>query len=233
MEYVDHPRLHQRGAEDFIKVLDEIPDPIIRWGNGIETGDEGKAHWSGLTRSQQKRLFLAYNYARMKGEDVSAIEDRIFRINFGLVVHAVAKYVGRNCPDLDDLVAEGSISMLKSIRKFDLRHGYLFSTYASKSMWYMCISYWRRNAKRDAQHEKFMRTYLATQVDVAPEHDGNIEWVEKQLSFNEPESMIYRMRLTNPDPVTLERLADMLDMSKEGVRHIEKRVRRQIQELFE
>ena len=88
-------------------------------------------------------------FARAREGDARAL-DRLVRANTGLV-YQVAHKLGRPKDDTDlaDLVSEGSVGLVKAIRKFDPGRGLKFSTYAQH--W---IGHHVREARMDLQGRK-------------------------------------------------------------------------------
>src|SRR5262245_47904622 len=76
---------------------------------------------------------------RARRDDARAIETLV-RANMAFVVHVAKKFRERGLP-LEDLVAEGSVGLMKAIRRFDPNNGTRFTTYAS---------FWIRKAIIDA-----------------------------------------------------------------------------------
>jgi RNA polymerase primary sigma factor len=76
-------------------------------------------------------------------EDAHAIET-LARANMAFVVHVAKKFRDRGVP-LEDLVAEGSVGLMKAIRRFNPANGTRFTTYAS---------FWIRKAIIDALLER-------------------------------------------------------------------------------
>jgi RNA polymerase primary sigma factor len=88
----------------------------------------------GLSRDEESELA-----ARIARGDRSA-RDRLVQANLGLVVTIARRFVGRGL-DLDDLVGEGNLGLIRAVGAFDPRFGTRFGTYA------VC---WIRQAIRDA-----------------------------------------------------------------------------------
>jgi len=55
--------------------------------------------------------------------------DRMIRANIRLAISIAKKYGGKGC-DLEDLIQESSLGLIKAVDRFDWRKGFKFSTYA-------------------------------------------------------------------------------------------------------
>ena len=55
--------------------------------------------------------------------------DRMIRANLRLAISIAKKYANKGC-DLEDLIQESSIGLIKAVDRFDWRKGFKFSTYA-------------------------------------------------------------------------------------------------------
>lgn len=65
-----------------------------------------------------------------RGRIRSAVAKEIAQHNLLLVVTIAIQYLNRGV-DLDDLIQQGNLGLLKAVEKFDLSRGLKFSTYAS------------------------------------------------------------------------------------------------------
>jgi RNA polymerase primary sigma factor len=65
---------------------------------------------------------------RVKQNDKRAI-NALIEANLRLVVHVAKRYVGQGM-DLEDLIGEGNIGLIRAVSKFDPDKGFRFSTYA-------------------------------------------------------------------------------------------------------
>ncbi len=97
---------------------------------------------AGLAQSDNMRLYLheiaripllsAHDEAilarRVKHDDRHA-RNALIEANLRLVVHVAKRYVGQGM-DLEDLVGEGNIGLIRAVGKFDPDRGFRFSTYA-------------------------------------------------------------------------------------------------------
>lgn len=70
-------------------------------------------------------------FQRMKnGDDEARI--LIIKHNLWLVLSCLKQDINENLQNVDDLIEEGNIALLKAVEKFDLSHGCRFSTYATR-----------------------------------------------------------------------------------------------------
>jgi len=76
-----------------------------------------------LDRTEEVKLFQQLS----EGEE--EIKDILIKYNIRLVINIAKKY--RNCGiEMDDLIQEGILGLIKAIEKFDYTKGFKFSTYA-------------------------------------------------------------------------------------------------------
>ena len=77
-----------------------------------------------MRREEEREL--AYRIGRGDGE----AREHLVRANLRLVVSIARQYVGRG-PDLEDLIAEGNLGLLRAVDRFDPSFNTRFGTYAS------------------------------------------------------------------------------------------------------
>jgi RNA polymerase primary sigma factor len=110
---------------------------LIPWSLVKEAGQEESI--KGFTRIIQSRNFprnlaeketeIAAHFKQIKNRAKEA-EDHLIVANLRLVVSIARKYVGRGL-SLLDLIQEGNIGLIRTIKKFDHRRNLKFSTYAT------------------------------------------------------------------------------------------------------
>lgn len=114
--------------------------------------------------------------------------DRMIRANLRLAISIAKKYQNRGC-DLEDLIQESSIGLVKAVDRFDWRKGFKFSTYAC---WWI-----KQSVRRHiASHSSSIRL---------PSYAKSIMWKIKQTKIDYEEE--FGCQPTN------EELADLLGVS--------------------
>lgn len=140
----------------------EIKHPDTSWYQPIfdsdpDTNSVKRRSMTLLTASEERTLFLQFNYCRYKvfklrdqvrceavdGELALEILDwdrradgyrgQIAHTNLALVL-AMVKRTRMNAIDFSDLVSEGNMALLRAVDKFDASRGFKFSTYACRAI---------------------------------------------------------------------------------------------------
>ncbi|HDZ19866.1 hypothetical protein LCGC14_0563010 [marine sediment metagenome] len=109
-----------------------------------------------LTREEEARLFLRYNYARYRLSALSKAQARrqalgrahemlhwfkrvlearsdLVNANMALVL-AMAKRMRIPNVEFNELISEGNLALLRSVEKFDISRGFKFSTYGCRAI---------------------------------------------------------------------------------------------------
>jgi RNA polymerase primary sigma factor len=115
----------------------EFADLVIlaRNGNG---GDYQNNHFPRPSSHQLKHILTASKeWSPPSNEQISVCIQRYIKAresltqaNLRLVIAIAKKYTGRGI-ELEDLIQEGNIGLIKAVEKFDYRRGFKFSTYAT------------------------------------------------------------------------------------------------------
>ena len=128
------------------------------WTLFPEVPEEGKTppRRTALSRDEEARMFLRYNYARHRLDElirkqrkrpsratalamlewhdrVMVAREDLVGANLSLVV-AMAKRTRVPSVEFAELVSEGNMALLRAIEKFDVSRGYKFSTYACRAI---------------------------------------------------------------------------------------------------
>lgn len=155
--------------------------------------------------------------ARMREE--ARIIDRLTTSNLGLIASTVSRWTkGR---DPDEFVAEGSIVLMRCIRKFDPECGYRFSTYTCGSM---VRAYSSIQRKRDRHHQY----HMGELDDEMPEELGDmlpaevVDAIESLLTPNEGWVIRLRYAVAGAHEVhSLKRTAEMMGIGVDDVKELQ------------
>lgn len=156
IQYVDHPSFRSRSAARTLwgKDRERIQVPSFRLLDAVdpEHGHSRPARAS-LTREQEQRLFLMYNYAKYRLNRLQSqrptrkrkvemaswrkramiAREKIIHANLPLAP-AMASRKRVEGADFSDKVAEGYMAILRSVEHFDVSKGFKFSTYACRAI---------------------------------------------------------------------------------------------------
>ena len=91
-----------------------------------------------LTKEEEQELFIKYNNGDKRARK------KLIESNLRLVIAIAKRYQGRGI-QIQDLVQEGNLGIIKAVERFDVNRGYKFSSYAT---------YWIKQSIQRAIEEK-------------------------------------------------------------------------------
>jgi RNA polymerase primary sigma factor len=217
-----------------------------------------------LTEAGERRLFRRYNYLKFKAADLQkrldpararrrhlqaaqdlldqalAVRNEIVQANLRLVVSITKRHVGV-WPNFFEVLAEGNVSLIKAVERFDYGRGYRFSTYAS---WAIVRNY-ARTLPQEAYYHCRVRTDAERALQVAEGREATdtavaAESVREVLDrmiglLTDREQTIVRSHFGLHDddaPQTHEQIGRRLGVSKERVRQLERKALEKLRSLL-
>jgi len=218
-----------------------------------------------LDAEEEEQLFLRYNFLKLQlanareelrpSDLVPAELERIVRLHDGavaarnrlvvanlrLVVHLSSRHLGRG-RSLDELVSDGTLTLMQAIERFDCARGVRFSTYAS---WAILKNFAKTIPReRHAQRAAMTGTQelIETTADAAAATPGQRELKDVlrslvaslllELSPREREVLVARFGLRGAAE-TLEQVGRRFQVTRERVRQIEAAALRKLATLVD
>jgi len=252
-KYVSCPDFEQPGAEAAI-LGDAWPD-----------SDDERRVEGPLGADEEERLFRQYNFAKyllakareeLKPSDLTDEQlQRLVRLhdaaisarnclvvaNLRLVVHLASRHLGSG-RRLDDLVSDGTVSLMQAIEKFDINRGVRFSTYASWAIRKNFAKALPREARRRHTELTGTEDLIVAHGDerVATPQSRDIKEVLRstvaslllELSPREREVVVARFGIGRRTE-TLEQIGRRFQLSRERIRQIEAAALRKLAGLVE
>jgi RNA polymerase sigma factor (sigma-70 family) len=205
-----------------------------------------------LPASEEVAAFRRYNYCKFRlaglqqrlrrgpsadlveqacewGRRGEAMRARLVETNMRLVI-AVARRHQRYVPNLEEMVSEGNMVLLRAIEKFDYTRGFKFSTYAVWGLmrhFARLMPLWQTNQRRqktgcDAILEQATTPEKASAALDQELVGGLVRQMLDNLSRRERKIIQWHFGLTEgAEPRSLTDIARRLGVSKERIRQIE------------
>ena len=141
-----------------------------------------------LTRAQEHQLFRKMNYLKYRADllrrqlstskspgslcdriekklsDALHIRNRLVQCNLRLVV-SIAKTIARDLSEMDEMISDGNMPLIRAVEIFDFERGTRFSTYAT---WAIRHFLYRSSTKMSRQQKRFVTSQQLT-IDVHPD----------------------------------------------------------------
>lgn len=164
--------------------------------------------------------------------------------NLALVL-AMAKRTKITGVSFEDLVAEGNLALYRAVDKFDYTRGFKFSTYACRAI----LRAFGREAGRQARYSSYFRVQYDPNLEKSSAPEESAYELGEQLTLltdalRNPENpadltpsekaiLHHRFSLNSGGkPLTLEQTGQIIGVSKERVRQLQKRSIKKLQEYL-
>ena len=216
-----------------------------------------------LSADQEQDLFLRFNYCRYRGmrilvhyagqrlsataarellgwdRQAERLRDLLARVNASLVL-AMARRTNFRGVELGELIAEGNLSLLLCVDRFDAARGFKFSTYACRGI----LASFSRLANRAARYRAQCNTSFDPDLEPSHHLDDCRQAVEQECvdelrrilftntaALTRTEKNVLNVRFSldqrtlplGTRRITLDQVGDRLGLSKERVRQIQNR----------
>ncbi len=156
------------------------------------------------------------------------VRDHIIRSNMRLVVSNAGKYCTSSY-GFEDLVSDGSLSLMEAVEKFNYQLGFRFSTHAIRRSFFRRIERKQKDRKRFSVTDPEIMTSTPDQQEVdydAPAENRlmahMVEVMSDHLTERERQIIEGRFGLNGrSEPLTLMQLSAELGICKERVRQVE------------
>ncbi len=220
--------------------------------------------WPLLTKDQEQHLFRKMNYLKHKlhafgqavdpararvselrkaeqlREEIKAVRDVLINCNQRLVYNNAKKHLAGGAENIDDLVSDGNLSLMRAVEKFDYARGNKFSTYAT---WAIIKNFARSIPDEKTHKQRYMTGHdevFEAKADVRTDEqevlataDAAKAKVGRLLDHLDPRTReVIRMRtgLDGSREMTLEQIGQHFGITKERVRQINVRGMKQLRE---
>ena len=260
-EYIDDPQLDDADIE--AELFADDPDKTSRDAGTSAGPATVPSRFVKMTVEQEQATFLRYNYARRKvvrllagrkpsrpislakgraivkwHRRVLVVRSDIVNANFPLVL-AMAKHSRFNGLDINEMVSEGNMALLRSINKYNLSKGYRFSSYACRSI----LKAFSRVALRASRYRSRFPTEYDESIERSDHHatrrrerrEHFLEELQTVMEQNaahlsEVERLVIAERFAleagtigEVEAKTLGEVGEMVGLTKERVRQIQNR----------
>jgi len=220
--------------------------------------------WPLLTKDQEQHLFRKMNYLKHKlhrlslavdparakvselrkaeeiREEIKAVRDVLINCNQRLVYNNSKKHLANGTENIDDLVSDGNLSLMRAVEKFDYTRGFKFSTYAT---WAIIKNFARSIPDEKTHKQRYMTGHdevfdakadvRTDEQEVLASADAAKARVTRLLDHLDPRTReVIRMRtgLDGSREMTLEQIGQHFGITKERVRQINVRGMKQLRE---
>ena len=257
ISFVYHPSFASASAENTYFGPDQPAIDVPAWRDYSLDGENAlmaRRRTKILSGDEERQLFLRYNYASYRLSQamrkrqrrpaaeteaeigvwqrrVSQQRSALIHANMALVV-AMAIRSRIAGADVEELVAEGNMALLRCIEKFDVSRGFKFSTYACRAI----VTAFRRLAYKSDRYQRRFSTSYEPEMD-RPDRDDrryearwadSVDWLSralygKKVELNPVERRViaerYGLRSRGPGKKLAE-VGKVVGLSNERVRQI-------------
>jgi RNA polymerase sigma factor (sigma-70 family) len=155
-----------------------------------------------------------------------------------LVKYVLSWYKDRDSRIVDELNSEGLIGLLKAIRTHDESKG-KFETFAITCIKNAMIDHLRKEDRWAKELIGFneigeeVASPLPNQVELYDRYEMNQEIREACGTINDRENFVLTFRMLSEDPMGLEEIAQIYDVSEASIRRDEARLKSRIKENYD